>query len=33
MEGIVRDIRQIKKMNFPLFAVGYKPVDSRAEGM
>ncbi len=32
VEGMVRDIRQIKKMNFPLFAVGYKPVDSKGRG-
>lgn len=32
IDGLARDIKKIKEMNFPLFTAGYKPVDSRGRG-
>jgi regulator of RNase E activity RraA len=33
VDGLVRDVRRIKEMRFPLFAAGIKPVDSRGRGV
>ena len=32
VDGLVRDVRKIEKLGFPVFAVGIKPVDSRGRG-
>lgn len=32
VDGLVRDVRRIQEMRFPLFAAGMKPVDSRGRG-
>lgn len=32
VDGLSRDIWKIKKMGFPLFAVGYRPLDSQGRG-
>ena len=32
-DGLVRDVRQIRKMEFPVFAGGIAPLDSRGRGM
>lgn len=32
VDGLSRDIWKIKKMDFPLFAVGYRPLDSQGRG-
>ncbi len=32
IDGLIRDVRQIKAMGFPMFAVGYKPLDSAGRG-
>ena len=32
VDGLVRDVRRIQEMQFPLFAAGIKPVDSRGRG-
>jgi 4-hydroxy-4-methyl-2-oxoglutarate aldolase len=32
IDGLIRDVRQIKAMKFPMFAVGYKPLDSAGRG-
>lgn len=29
VDGLVRDVRRIQEMRFPLFAAGFKPVDSK----
>ena len=33
IEGLVRDVRKIEELRFPVFAVGIKPVDSRGRGI
>ncbi len=32
VDGLVRDVRRIQEMGFPVFAAGIKPVDSRGRG-
>lgn len=32
VDGLVRDVRRIQDMGFPLFAAGFKPVDSKGRG-
>lgn len=32
VDGLVRDVRTIQKLGFPVFAAGIKPVDSRGRG-
>lgn len=32
VDGLVRDVRRIQEMKFPLFAAGFKPVDSKGRG-
>lgn len=32
IDGLVRDVRQIQELRFPVFAAGTKPVDSRGRG-
>lgn len=32
VDGLVRDVRKIEKLGFPVFAAGIKPVDSRGRG-
>ncbi|HZY74033.1 MAG TPA: RraA family protein [Edaphobacter sp.] len=32
VDGLVRDVRTIQKLEFPVFAAGIKPVDSRGRG-
>jgi regulator of RNase E activity RraA len=32
VDGLVRDVRTIQKLSFPVFAAGIKPVDSRGRG-
>jgi 4-hydroxy-4-methyl-2-oxoglutarate aldolase len=32
VDGLVRDVRRIQQLEFPLFAAGIKPVDSRGRG-
>jgi regulator of RNase E activity RraA len=32
IDGLVRDVQAIQKMEFPVFAAGIKPVDSRGRG-
>jgi regulator of RNase E activity RraA len=32
VDGLVRDVRRIQDLGFPLFAAGMKPVDSRGRG-
>jgi 4-hydroxy-4-methyl-2-oxoglutarate aldolase len=32
VDGLVRDVRKIEKMGFPVFAAGIKPVDSKGRG-
>ena len=32
VDGLVRDVRRIQEMGFPLFAAGFKPVDSKGRG-
>jgi 4-hydroxy-4-methyl-2-oxoglutarate aldolase len=33
IDGLVRDVRAIQKLGFPVFTAGIKPVDSRGRGM
>ncbi len=33
VDGLVRDVRKIEKLGFPVFARGIKPVDSRGRGL
>lgn len=33
VDGLVRDIRRIQELGFPLFAAGTKPVDSKGRGL
>jgi regulator of RNase E activity RraA len=33
IDGLVRDVRQIRQLNFPVFCTGFKPVDSRGRGL
>jgi len=33
IEGLVRDVKKIVELGFPVFATGIKPVDSRGRGM
>ena len=33
MDGLVRDVRKIEEMGFPVFAAGIKPVDSKGRGI
>lgn len=33
VDGLIRDVRKIQEMGFPVFAVGYKPVDSKGRGV
>jgi regulator of RNase E activity RraA len=33
VDGLVRDVRKIEQLRFPVFAAGIKPVDSRGRGM
>ncbi len=33
VDGLIRDTRKIKDMNFPVFCKGIKPVDSRGRGI
>ena len=33
MDGLVRDVRQIIQLGFPVFAAGIKPVDSKGRGL
>lgn len=33
MDGLVRDVKQIIEMGFPVFAAGIKPVDSKGRGL
>lgn len=33
VDGLVRDVRRIQKMGFPVYAVGIKPVDSKGRGV
>jgi 4-hydroxy-4-methyl-2-oxoglutarate aldolase len=33
VDGLVRDVRAIQRLGFPVFAVGIKPVDSRGRGI
>src|SRR6185437_15687447 len=33
IDGLVRDVRKIVKLGFPVFAAGIKPVDSRGRGI
>jgi regulator of RNase E activity RraA len=32
VDGLVRDVRRIQELHFPLFAAGMKPVDSKGRG-
>ena len=32
VDGLVRDVRRIQELRFPLFAAGMKPVDSKGRG-
>ena len=33
VDGLVRDVKKIDKLGFPVFAAGIKPVDSRGRGL
>jgi 4-hydroxy-4-methyl-2-oxoglutarate aldolase len=33
IDGLTRDVRNIQKLDFPVFTAGIKPVDSRGRGM
>jgi len=33
IDGLVRDVRRIQELRFPLFAAGMKPVDSKGRGV
>ncbi len=33
IDGLVRDVRKIQQLGFPVFAAGIKPVDSRGRGL
>jgi regulator of RNase E activity RraA len=33
IDGLVRDVKKIDKLGFPVFAAGIKPVDSRGRGL
>lgn len=33
VDGMVRDVRKIEELGFPVFAAGIKPVDSRGRGL
>jgi len=33
VDGLVRDVRKIEQLGFPVFAAGIKPVDSRGRGL
>ena len=32
VDGLVRDVRRIQELGFPIFAAGFKPVDSKGRG-
>lgn len=32
-DGLIRDVRRIRMLGLPVFAAGYKPVDSRGRGL
>ncbi|HLK59800.1 MAG TPA: RraA family protein [Chthonomonadaceae bacterium] len=32
-DGLIRDVRRIRALGLPVFAAGYKPVDSRGRGL
>ena len=31
-DGLIRDVRRIRELQFPVFSAGYKPVDSKGRG-
>jgi 4-hydroxy-4-methyl-2-oxoglutarate aldolase len=33
VDGLVRDVKKIHQLGFPVFAVGFKPVDSKGRGL
>ncbi len=33
VDGLVRDVRKIEQLGFPVFAAGIKPVDSKGRGV
>jgi regulator of RNase E activity RraA len=33
VDGLIRDVKKIETMGFPIFAAGIKPVDSRGRGL
>jgi regulator of RNase E activity RraA len=33
IDGLVRDVKKIEELGFPVFAAGIKPVDSRGRGV
>src|SRR5437899_5153893 len=33
IDGLVRDVKKIRQMGFPVFAAGFKPVDSKVRGL
>ena len=33
IDGLVRDVNQIRKMNFPVFCTGIRPLDSKGRGV
>ena len=33
IDGLIRDTRKIRELGFPVFCVGFKPVDSKGRGM
>lgn len=33
IDGLIRDVRKIKELGFPVFAAGIKPVDSKGRGI
>ncbi len=33
VDGLVRDVKMIEKLEFPVFAVGIKPIDSKGRGI
>jgi regulator of RNase E activity RraA len=33
IDGLVRDVKKIEELGFPVFAAGIKPVDSRGRGI
>jgi regulator of RNase E activity RraA len=32
-DGLIRDVRRIRELRFPVFSAGYRPVDSKGRGM